>query len=67
MFSFMEPLSSADQHPRTIVVVDMDAGLRMMGVVEAVPGRVPVGIRVAAVIPAVAEAAGLPLFAESAN
>lgn len=67
VFSSMEPLSGADQHPVTIVVVDMDAGLRMMGVVEVVPGSVPVGMRVAAVVPAVPGTARLPLFAESAN
>ena len=67
VFSSMEPLSGADQHPLTIVVVEMDAGLRMMGVVEVVPGSVAVGMRVAAVVPALPGTARLPLFAESAN
>ncbi len=62
-----EPLSGADRRPFSSVVVDMDAGLRMMGAVEVVPGGVPVGMRVAAVVPAVPRAARLPLFAESAN
>ncbi len=67
VFSSMEPLSGADQHPLTIVVVEMDAGLRMMGVVEVVPGSVAVGMRVAAIVPALPGTARLPLFAESAN
>ncbi|MYA51690.1 MAG: hypothetical protein F4045_04200 [Chloroflexi bacterium] len=33
-----EPLSGAARRPFSIVVVDMDAGLRMMGTVEVVPG-----------------------------
>ena len=67
VFSTMEPLDDAAQHVNTIVIVDMDAGLRMMGVVEGAPGRVPVGMRVAAVVPAAPGTAHLPLFAESAN
>lgn len=67
VFSTMEPLGSHAQQVRTIVVVDMDAGPRMMAVVEGVRGSVPVGMRVAVVVPAARGAERLPLFAESAT
>ena len=67
VFSTMEPLTDASRPTRTIVVVDLDAGLRMMGVVEEAAGEVAVGMRVAAVVPAQRGAERLPLFAESAN
>ena len=67
VFSTMEPLSGKGDQVHTIVVVDLDAGPRMMGVVEGVSGDVPVGMRVAAVVPAPHGAERLPVFAESAN
>ncbi len=67
VFSTMEPLTGDGRRIRTIVVVELDAGFRMMGVVEGSSGDVPVGMRVAAVVPASHGAERLPLFAESAN
>ena len=67
MFSTMEPLHSNAQQVRTIVVVDMDAGLRVMGVLEGAHGGAPVGMRVEAVVPGAPGAERLPLFAESAT
>ena len=67
VFSTMEPLKGEGQGTRTIVVVELDAGPRMMGVVEGTAEGVPVGMRVAAVLPARPGAERLPLFAESAN
>ena len=67
VFSTMEPLNNNAQQVRTIVVVDMDAGPRMMGVVEGARRGVPVGMRVAAVVPGAPGADRLPLFAESAT
>ena len=63
----MEPLHGTAQHVDTIVIVDMDAGPRMMGVAEGAPGSVPVGMRVAVVIPVTPGTERLPMFAESAN
>lgn len=67
VFSTMEPLSSTAGQVRTLVVVDMDAGPRMMGVVEGARGGAPVGMRVAAIVPGAPGAERLPLFAESAT
>ena len=67
VFSTMEPLADATQGVYTIVIVDMNAGPRMMGVVEGAPGSVPVGMSVTAVIPATPGAERLPVFAESAS
>ncbi len=67
VFSTMEPLNGEGQRIRTIVVVDLDAGPRMMGVVEGKVAGVHVGMRIAGVFPAPPGAEGLPLFAESAN
>ena len=62
----MEPLSSTAPQVRTLVVVDMDAGPRMMGVVEGAHRGVPVGMRVVVRVPGAPGAEQLPLFAESA-
>ena len=67
VFSTMEPLNGQGRRTYTIVVVELDAGPRMMGLVEGTSDDVPVGMRVAAVIPAQHGAERLPLFAESAN
>ena len=67
MFSAMTPLSGGGRQSRTIAVVDMDAGLRLMGVIEAASGAVRPGARVAAVVPSLSGAERLLLLAESSD
>ena len=67
VFSTMEPLKGEGHGAHTIVVVELDAGPRMMGIVDGTARGVPVGMRVAAVVPAPPGTERLPLFAESAT
>ena len=67
VFSTMEPLKGEGRSTRTIVVVDLDAGPRMMGVVDGTDRGATVGMRVEAVAPAPPGTERLPLFAESAT
>lgn len=62
VFSVMEPHGAPDSEARTIAVVDLDAGPRMMGVMVGSRGRSLTGMRVAVAVPSAPGAELLPLF-----
>ena len=65
VFSLMEPYGEPGSQARTIVVVDLDAGPRMMGVMVTPRGRRLAGMRVAAAAPSAPGAELLPIFVEA--
>lgn len=67
VFSLMTPLAGEGEAVRTIAVVDLDAGPRMMAVCVCPPGSLKVGMRVEALLPSERTVEGLPMFTESAN
>lgn len=62
VLSAMEPYGTPDSESRAIVVADMDAGPRMMGVMVGSRGRPLAGMRVAVAAPSAPGAELLPLF-----
>lgn len=66
VFSLMEPLVEAGEEILTIVIVDLAAGLRIMGVMNGGNGTIKVGMRVAVELPSQPSANLLTIFTESA-